>query len=172
MQYNFSHISFFWKYFLGKVPIYLGSAGGKGDNRGWDGWLASLTGWTWDWIDSGSWWWTGRPGVLWFMGLQRVRHDWATELNWTEVFIAAHELSLAVEVGATLPGGAWVSHGSGFSSSAWALGMWAQQSWLPGSRAWAQKLRHMGSAAPPPPACGILVPWTGIERVPPALSDS
>ena len=45
--------------------------------------MASLTQWTWVWVDSGSWWWTGRPGVLWFMGLQRVRHDWATELNWT-----------------------------------------------------------------------------------------
>ena len=45
--------------------------------------MASLTQWTWVWVNSGSWWWTGRPGVLWFMGLQRVRHDWATELNWS-----------------------------------------------------------------------------------------
>ena len=59
-------------------------AGGKGDNRGWDGWMASLTQWTWIWVNSGSWWWTGRPGVLQFMGSQRVGHDWATELNWTE----------------------------------------------------------------------------------------
>ena len=58
-------------------------AGGEGDNRGWDGWMASPTQWTWVRVNSGSWWWTGRPGVLWFMGLQRVRHDWATELNWT-----------------------------------------------------------------------------------------
>ena len=58
-------------------------AGGEGDDRGWDGWMASLTGWTWVWVNSGSWWWTGRPGVLRFMGLQRVGHDWATELNWT-----------------------------------------------------------------------------------------
>ena len=58
-------------------------AGGEGDNRGWDGWMASPTQWTWVWVNSGSWWWTGRPGVLWIMGLQRVRHDWATELNWT-----------------------------------------------------------------------------------------
>ena len=55
--------------------------GGEGDDRGWDGWMASLTPWTWVWMNSGSWWWTGRPGVLWFMGSQRVRHDWATELN-------------------------------------------------------------------------------------------
>ena len=46
--------------------------------------MASPTQWTWVWVDSESWWWTGRPGVLWFMGPQRVGHDWATELNWTE----------------------------------------------------------------------------------------
>ena len=57
-------------------------AGGEGDNRGWDGWMESLTWWTWVWVNSGSWWWTGRPGVLWFMGSQRVGHDWVTELNW------------------------------------------------------------------------------------------
>ena len=60
-------------------------AGGKEDNRGWDGWMASSTQWTWVWVDSGSWWWTGRPGVLRFLGSQRVGHDWATELNWTEL---------------------------------------------------------------------------------------
>ena len=59
-------------------------AGGEGDNRGWDGWMASLTRWAWAWVNSGSWWWTGRPGMLRFMGLQRVRHDWATELKWTD----------------------------------------------------------------------------------------
>ena len=51
---------------------------------GWDGWMASSTWWTWVWVDSGSWWWTGRPHMLWFMGSQRVGHDWVTELNWTE----------------------------------------------------------------------------------------
>ena len=59
-------------------------AGGKGDNRGWDGWMASPTRWTWVCVNSRSWWWTGRPGVLQFMGSQIVGHDWATELNWTE----------------------------------------------------------------------------------------
>ena len=49
-----------------------------------DGWMALPTRWTWVWMNSGSWWWTGRPGVLWFMGSQRVRHDWVAELNWTE----------------------------------------------------------------------------------------
>ena len=47
--------------------------------------MASLTRWTWVWVNSRSWWWTGRPGVLRFMGSQRVGHDWATELNWTEI---------------------------------------------------------------------------------------
>jgi len=49
-----------------------------------EGWMAWLTRWTWVWVNSGNWWWTGRPGVLQFMGSQRVGHDWATELNWTE----------------------------------------------------------------------------------------
>ena len=57
-------------------------SGGEGDDIGWDGWMASLTRWTWVWVNSGSWWWTGRPGVLRFMGSQRVGHDWATDLIW------------------------------------------------------------------------------------------
>ena len=61
-------------------------AGGEGDGRGWDGWMASPTLWAWVWVNSGSWWWTGRPGVLRFMGLQRAGHDWATELNWTDLY--------------------------------------------------------------------------------------
>ena len=63
-------------------------AGGEGDDRGWDGWMASPTWRTWVWINSRSWWWTGRPGVLWSMGSQRVRHDWVTKLNWTELMLA------------------------------------------------------------------------------------
>ena len=51
--------------------------------RGWDGWMASPSWWTWVWVTSGSWWWTGRPDVLRFMRSQRVGHDWATELNWS-----------------------------------------------------------------------------------------
>ena len=63
--------------------LMLGGIGGRrrGYDRGWDGWMASPTRWTWVWVNSGSLWWTGRPGMLRFMGLQRVRHDWATELN-------------------------------------------------------------------------------------------
>ena len=61
-------------------------AGEEGDDKGWDGWMASPTQWTWVWLNSGSWWWTGRPGVPRFMGSQRVGHDWATELNWTAYY--------------------------------------------------------------------------------------
>ena len=56
-------------------------AGGEGDYRGWDSWMASLTWWTWVWVSSGSSWWTGKPGVLQSMGSQRVGHDWVTELT-------------------------------------------------------------------------------------------
>ena len=61
-------------------------AGGEADDRGWDGWMASPPQRTWVWVSSGSWWWTGKPGVLQSIGSQRVRHNWATnwtELNWT-----------------------------------------------------------------------------------------
>ena len=73
--------------------------GGEGVDRGWDGWMASLTQWTWVWVDSGSWWWTGRPGVLRFMGSQRVRHDCATDLNWSitiklDTFFRFHSFSI------------------------------------------------------------------------------
>ena len=68
---------------IGKDWCWEGSgAGGKGDNRGWDGWMASPTRWTWV-LNSGRWWWTERPGMLRFMGSKRVGHDWVTELNWT-----------------------------------------------------------------------------------------
>ena len=87
LQY-FGHL--IWRADSFEKTLMLGGigAGGEGDNRGWDGWMASLTQWTWVWVDFRSWWWTGRPGVLWFMGLQRVGHtermNW-TELNWTEM---------------------------------------------------------------------------------------
>ena len=67
---------FFFQFGLG--------ARGEGDDRGWDGWMVSLTWWTWVSVNSGSWWWTGRPGVLRFMGSQRVGHDWATDLIWSD----------------------------------------------------------------------------------------
>ena len=70
---------------LGKTLMLGGIGAGEGDDRGWDGWMASLTRWTWVWVKPGSWWWTGSPGVLLFMGSQRVRQDWATELNWRDL---------------------------------------------------------------------------------------
>ena len=75
-------------------------AGGEGDNRGWDGWMASPTGWTWVWVNVGSWWWTGRHGVLHFMGSQRIRRHWVTELNWTEysVMFMYHNLYIHLSV--------------------------------------------------------------------------
>ena len=63
---------------LGKLE-----ANGEGDDRGWDGWMGSLTRWTWVWASFGRWWWTGKPSVLQSMGLQSVGHDWTTELNWS-----------------------------------------------------------------------------------------
>ena len=63
-------------------------AGGEGDDRGWDGWMASLTQWTWVWVDSGSWWWTGRPGMLWFMGCKES--DTTEWLNWNELIELIH----------------------------------------------------------------------------------
>ena len=82
LQY-FGHLM--WRADSFEKTLMLGRlrAGGEGEDRGWDDWMASLTQWTWVWVESGSWWWTGRPGMLQFMGLQRVGHNWATELNWT-----------------------------------------------------------------------------------------
>ena len=60
-----------------------GKVGGDGDDRGWDGWMALLTRCTWVWVSSRSWWWTGKPGVLQYIGSQRVGHNWETDLNLT-----------------------------------------------------------------------------------------
>ena len=82
LQY-FGHLM--WRADSFEKTVMLGKIEGRKevDDKGWDGWMASLTQWTWVWVNSGSSWWTGRPGVLRFMGSQRVRHDWASELNWT-----------------------------------------------------------------------------------------
>ena len=79
LQY-FGHLM--WRVDSLEKTLMLGGigAGGEGDARGWDGWMASRTWWTWVWVSSRSWWWTGRPGMLRFMGLQRVGRDWATDL--------------------------------------------------------------------------------------------
>jgi len=75
-------------------------AGGEGNDRGWDGWMASPTQWTWIWVNSGSQWWIGRPGMLHSMGSQRVGHDWATELNWLKF---SFEASLVAQLVKNLP---------------------------------------------------------------------
>ena len=76
---------------LEKTWCWEGLGSGEGDDRGWDGWMASLTRWTRVCMNSGSWWWTGRPRVLWFMGSQRVGHDWANKLSWTVMNWATRE---------------------------------------------------------------------------------
>ena len=68
--------------------------GGEGDDRGWDGWISSLIQWTWVWVNSGAWWWTGKPGMLQSMGLQRARHNWATKLKWTDMLLGFLNISL------------------------------------------------------------------------------
>ena len=81
LQY-FGHLM--WRVDSLERTLMLGGIRGRRrrDDRGWDGWKTSPTQWTWVWVNSRSWWWTGRPGVLLFMGWQRIGHDWATELNW------------------------------------------------------------------------------------------
>ena len=63
------------------VMVGIINVGGEGDNRCWDDWMASLTQWTWVWVNFGSWWWTQKPGLLQSTGLQSIGHDWTTELN-------------------------------------------------------------------------------------------
>ena len=102
--------------------------GGEGDNRGWDGWMASQTRRTWVWVSSGSWWWTGRPGVLHFMGSQRVGHDWVTELNRTELPHAPLSVLLCFASAERL---ICIDSNSGFpcpptSDWVWSVGAWKE----------------------------------------------
>ena len=88
LQY-FGHLV--WRADSFEKTLMLGKIEGRRrrDDRGWDGWMASPTQWTWVWVNSRSWWWTGRPGVLWFIGSQRVGYDWVTQLNtryWGEIW--------------------------------------------------------------------------------------
>ena len=93
LQY-FGHL--LWRSDSLENTLMLGKMEGKmrGGDRQWDGWMASPTRWTWVWASSGIWWWTGKPGLLLSMGSQRVRHNWATELNWTEVYNLKWEASI------------------------------------------------------------------------------
>ena len=72
-------------------------AGGEGDDRGWDGWMALLTWWTWVWVNSGSWWWTGRPGVLRFMGSQGIAKGRTWLSNWSELKQPIANITLTVK---------------------------------------------------------------------------
>ena len=83
----FGHLM--WRTDSLEKTLMMGSltAGGEGDDSRWDGWMASPTRWTWVWVNSGSWWWTGRPSMLRSMGSQRVGHDWVTELNWINLLL-------------------------------------------------------------------------------------
>ena len=91
-----------------KRPWYWArlKAGGEMENRGWGGWIASLTQWTWVWVGSRSWQWTGRPGMLQSMGSQRVGQDWVTELNWT-INLWHNRISIQVFVGVVFPPRTW-----------------------------------------------------------------
>ena len=93
LQY-FGHLV--WRADSMEKTMMLGGIAGR-RRRGWQRmrWLDGIAdSWTWVWVGSGSWCWTGRPGVLQFMGLQRVRHDWATELNWTDACMESREMVL------------------------------------------------------------------------------
>ena len=69
------------------------TVGGEGDDRGWDGWMKSPTPWMWVWVNSGTWWRTGRHGMLQSMGSQRAGQDWVAELNWNEQVIRGQVIS-------------------------------------------------------------------------------
>ena len=89
-------------------------AGGKEDDRGWDGWMPSPTRWTWVWVNSRSWWWTGKPCMLQSMGSQRVRHDWIDRLSinnsfpwwlrWQRICLQGRDLDSIPESGGGSPG--------------------------------------------------------------------
>ena len=100
---------------------------------GWDGWMASPTWWAWVWVNSGSWWWTGRPGVLQFMGSQRVRHDWATDLIWSEgsnscPLFGEHGLSATGWLGKSLTilkmSNSQLRHAGGIQTNNWVFWIW------------------------------------------------
>ena len=95
LQY-FGHLM--WKLTHWKRPWWWKrlKAEGEGDDRGWDGWMTSPTQWTWVWASSGRWWGTGKPGMLQFMGLQRVGHDWATEQQQQQQHLSSNFCSFSL----------------------------------------------------------------------------
>ena len=144
-------------------------AGGEGDDRGWDGWMASPTRCIWVWVNSGNWWWTGRPGMLRFMGSQRVGHNWVTDLtDWTDSQINKYLLkttrsvskqSKHIEKGRS-PGegngnplqysylensmdrGAWWAAVYGVTKSWTQLSDWTELNWTELSKAYDFRLTH------------------------------
>ena len=130
-------------------------AGGEGDDRGWDGWMASLTQWTWVWVGSGRGWWTGRPGMLQCMRLQRVRHDWATELNWT-----GKDVHDRLDI---IWSWIWATHISGTGSSNNRSSSWA--SWLPGSHSYLWGRHWFGCEWGPSGRERASVDWRPLVRV-------
>ena len=91
------------------------------DDRGWNDWMASLTQWTWVWASPGSWWWTGKPGVLQSMRSQRVGRDWATELNWSTVPSSAKEEHVCVFYATTISPGFHTVSGSKYLLNEWKI---------------------------------------------------
>ena len=82
--------------------------GGEGNDSGWDGWMSPPMQWTWVWVGFGSWWWTEKPGMLQSMGLQRVRHDWVTEMNWTELSLwVTHQAGIGFDLVLIVPLPLW-----------------------------------------------------------------
>ena len=112
-------------------------AGGEGDDRGWDDWMISLTRWMWVWVNSRSWWWIGKPGVLRFMGLQRVGHDWVTELTEGFPSVSVVKNSLPMKHKGLIPGsGKSPGEGNGILCSIpmargnlWAVDLGVTKSW-------------------------------------------
>ena len=110
-------------------------AGGEGDDRGWDGWMPSPTQCTWVWVNSESWWWTGRPDILRFMRSQRVGHDLTTELNWVFISFAKYaEVELLYHM---------VQHWLDGHESQWAPGVGDGQGGLACCDSWGYKESDM-----------------------------
>ena len=84
---QYTHALWIMLFWLAKIIVKIVKKFAYVKNKLPRGWMASPTQWTWVWTNSGSWWWTGRPGMLRFMGSQKVRHDWVTELNWYLLFL-------------------------------------------------------------------------------------
>ena len=104
--------------------------GEEGDDRGWDGWMASLTRWAWIWLNSGCWCWTGKPGVLQSVGSQRVGHDWVTELNWYCISESGFGAQCLVVYWTLQQGWNWPDRFNYSCTNSEGLREWRQEVWL------------------------------------------